>query len=278
MDIQVPSTSAATPGAASPRPVASPSSRVRSNLQDSISASKLYKDLSPTRAYQSSHDESRVALPDLFKQKNSLQSLRPTYANEPIGVGEDDAGRTPKLLQRLEALLEEKLSLVERLGNGNKGFAAAQLRTDAFRQVFDAFLHSFTTYRSLLLRIKQEYDVALDDALASLYDNVHMKAELAVVDERMSSAVQQARTRALEDASAVRKELQDQLNMEESKALQAEARCQAAEQEIQACKATIQQLKREAAELQKTNSDLKLQLLLKSSWGSGLLTAQKSEG
>lgn len=38
-------------------------------------------------------------------------------------------------LCRLEALLEEKLSLVERLGNGNKGFAAAQLRTDAFRQV-----------------------------------------------------------------------------------------------------------------------------------------------
>lgn len=39
-------------------------------------------------------------------------------------------------------------------------------------QVFDAFLHSFTTYRSLLMRIKSEYDVALDDALASLYDNV----------------------------------------------------------------------------------------------------------
>lgn len=39
------------------------------------------------------------------------------------------------LSRRLEALLEEKLSLVERLGNGNKGFAAAQLRTDAFRQV-----------------------------------------------------------------------------------------------------------------------------------------------
>jgi hypothetical protein len=36
--------------------------------------------------------------------------------------------------------LEEKLQLVDRLGNGKKGFAAAQLRTDAFRQVFDAFL------------------------------------------------------------------------------------------------------------------------------------------
>ncbi|KXZ47084.1 hypothetical protein GPECTOR_38g321 [Gonium pectorale] len=175
----------------------------------------------------------------------------------------------------LEALLEEKLSLVERLGNGNKGFAAAQLRADAFRQVFDAFLHSFTTYRSLLLRIKQEYDVALDDALASLYDNVHMKAELAVVEERMLSAVEQARARALEDAGAVRKELQDQLNMEESKALQAEARCQAAEQEIGACKVTIQQLKRDAAELQRANNEIRHQLLLRSTWGTSEPSGQK---
>ncbi|KAG2448875.1 hypothetical protein HYH02_006224 [Chlamydomonas schloesseri] len=266
--MDVPSTSALQ-GSASPRNVGSPSSRVRANLQESISASKLYKDLSPARVYQNSSDESRVTLPELFRQKNGLQSLRPTYSNEPVGGEDDDAGRTPKLLQRLEALLEEKLGLVERLGNGNKGFAAAQLRTDAFRQVFDAFLHSFTTYRSLLLRIKQEYDVALDDALASLYDNVHMKAELAVVDERMATAVQQARARAMEDASAVRKELQDQLNMEESKALQAEARCQAAEQEIQACKSTIQTLKREVAELQKANTEIKNQLLLNSSWGGG---------
>jgi hypothetical protein len=52
-------------------------------------------------------------------------------------------------------------------------------------QVFDAFLHSFTTYRSLLMRIKSEYDAALDDALASVYDNVHMRAELAIAEERL---------------------------------------------------------------------------------------------
>ena len=60
--------------------------------------------------------------------------------------------------------------------------------------------------------------------------------------------------------------------------LQAEARCQGAEQEIQACKATIMHLKRDAAELLKTNNEMKLQLLLKSSWGVGLLPGQKSEG
>ena len=52
-------------------------------------------------------------------------------------------------------------------------------------QVFDAFLHSFTTYRSILMRIKHEYDAALDDALASVYDNVHMRAELASAEEMM---------------------------------------------------------------------------------------------
>lgn len=89
--------------------------------------------------------------------------------------------------RRLEALLEEKLSAVGRVGAASQGFAATQMRVEAHRQVFDAFLHSFTTYRSLLLRIKHEYDVALDDALASVYDNVHMRAELAVAEERLVS-------------------------------------------------------------------------------------------
>ena len=55
------------------------------------------------------------------------------------------------------------------------------------KQVFDAFLHSFTTYRSVLSRIKNEYDAALDDALASIYDNVHMRAEMASAEEMMVS-------------------------------------------------------------------------------------------
>lgn len=54
-------------------------------------------------------------------------------------------------------------------------------------QVFDAFLHSFTTYRPLLMRVKSEYDAALDDALSSLYDNVHMKAQLAAFQKRLVS-------------------------------------------------------------------------------------------
>lgn len=55
-------------------------------------------------------------------------------------------------------------------------------------QVFDAFLHSFTTYRSLLMRIKGVYDTALDDALASVFDNVHMQADLAMSEPKMVGA------------------------------------------------------------------------------------------
>ena len=36
---------------------------------------------------------------------------------------------------RLELLLEEKLSLINRVGAASKGFAATQMRTDAYRQV-----------------------------------------------------------------------------------------------------------------------------------------------
>jgi len=237
-------------------------------LRESISASKLYRDISPTRVFASAATaEGRTTLPDLFKKKGGLQSLRPSYS--PVPEDEDpEAFKSPKLLGRLEMLLDEKLSLVSRLGATNKGFAAIQMRTDAYRQVFDAFLHSFTTYRSVLMRIKHEYDVSLDDALASVYDHVHMKAEIAAADERMETGMLDAKNRALEDAAAVRKELQDQYEMQEQVALEAEERCLAAETEIQRRRANIAALKAEAAELQRSNRALKLQLLSSSTWAS----------
>lgn len=55
---------------------------------------------------------------------------------------------------------------------------------DAHRQTFEAFIHSFTTYRPLLMKIKRAYDTALVDALQMLHDNVHMRAELAAQEQR----------------------------------------------------------------------------------------------
>ena len=35
------------------------------------------------------------------------------------------------------------------------------------------------------MRVKREYDIALDDALAAVYDNVNMRASLAAAEERL---------------------------------------------------------------------------------------------
>lgn len=54
-------------------------------------------------------------------------------------------------------------------------------------QAFEGFLQSMTTYRPLLLRIKAAYDPVLRDAMASTYDNVHMKSELAQAPAKLVS-------------------------------------------------------------------------------------------
>ena len=60
----------------------------------------------------------------------------------------------------------------------------ANLTLDAHRQVFEAFIHSFTTYRPLLLKVRQAFEEALEDALSSQADNIHMKAQLAALHQR----------------------------------------------------------------------------------------------
>lgn len=51
-------------------------------------------------------------------------------------------------------------------------------------QIFDMFISSMTTYRPLLLRIKQAYEAALEDAVASAYDHVHLHTELSLMPHR----------------------------------------------------------------------------------------------
>jgi hypothetical protein len=46
------------------------------------------------------------------------------------------------------------------------------------------FIASMTTYRPLLLRIKQAYDTALEDAAGSAYDHVHLQTELSLMPQR----------------------------------------------------------------------------------------------
>jgi len=245
---------------------AEPASPARLRASASEVNSKLYRDISPTRALGATASR-ETRLPELFKQKGALESLRPAYVSAGDDVGQSGPG-TPKLLARLEAMLEEKLGLVHRVGTASKGFAATQMRTDAYRQVFDAFLHSFTTYRSLLVRVKHVYDSALDDALASVYDNVHMRAELAAAEQMLDACMAEAQAKALDDAAAMRQELQDQYQQQEHVALEAEARCRSAEDHISAARRSIAVLRAEAAELMAKNRALKHQVLAQSSWAS----------
>ena len=71
--------------------------------------------------------------------------------------------------------------------NNHRTLATANLVLDAHRQAFEAFIHSFTTYRPLLLKVKEAYEEALQDALSSQADNIHMKAQLAVLHQRKVS-------------------------------------------------------------------------------------------
>lgn len=240
-------------------------------------ASRLYRDISPPRA-----PKQMTSLPELFKKPGALQTLRPGFYPSGGGGGyapeEDEVespNRLPRLLFRLEQLLEEKLSLVKRVGAAStRGFAATQMRTDAYRQVFDAFLHSFTTYRSLLMRIKHEYDNALDDALASVYDNIHMRSELASSEEMMDVRLADSKSKALDDATAMRQELLDQYLQSEKVTLESEQRCQEADEEIQRRRTHIAALKKEAQDLMSANRVIKHQLVSSSSWARPELLQQ----
>uniref|UniRef100_A0A7S3QT28 Translin-associated factor X-interacting protein 1 N-terminal domain-containing protein n=1 Tax=Dunaliella tertiolecta TaxID=3047 RepID=A0A7S3QT28_DUNTE len=160
--------------------------------------------------------------------------------------------------------------MVERVGSTSKGYASAKMRTDAHQQVFDAFLHSFTTYRSLLTRIKNEYDRSLDDALKSVFDNVHMQAELIAAQEQLDMAIRNAQQAAMEDAADSRREIQDEVEQQEALAREAEARIERAQEETSVIRAEITRLREEEAELTKANHLAQQQLFQQSSFAPSL--------
>ena len=93
----------------------------------------------------------------------------------------------------LQATLDKKLSNAEKMASAygpiRAGWATSMLRLDAYRQVFEALVSTMTTYKPILSKIKVEYDAALEDALRSSYDNIHMRASLAVSEAHLQRAV-----------------------------------------------------------------------------------------
>lgn len=111
-------------------------------------------------------------------------TLHPTdiYSIPLQDCGEGKEEYKPRALQRLEAILADKLFNAGRtarlLGPEGPGYSTCLLECQAYRQAFDAFIQSFTTYRPLLMKIKKEYDVAFEDALKAAHENIHMRADL----------------------------------------------------------------------------------------------------
>uniref|UniRef100_A0A061S9K7 Flagellar associated protein n=2 Tax=Tetraselmis sp. GSL018 TaxID=582737 RepID=A0A061S9K7_9CHLO len=276
-DVEVPPPGPAGPGAGSvPPDRAGERSRydvMRSSIVDSIRRSRVVRDLSPKRVYAGNR-ESHAELPALFRQTKALEYLRPLRPRSPGDQGRES--RQPRLLQRLEYLLQEKLRLADSIASpyDDPGGAAQQgmssMRLDAYRQAFEAFIHSFTTYRPLLLRIKAQYDAALEDALQSSQEHVHMKAELAVVEQRRIRTVEEARTSAAQQVSEARKELEHRLLAMEERAAAAEARVRAAESEARAARAEEEIALGEKNDYKEMVNQLRREMIDSSTWAQHL--------
>eukprot|EP00873_Tetraselmis_striata_P044925 jgi/Tetstr1/465189/TSEL_000861.t1 len=246
---------------------------MRSSIIDSIHRSHVIRDISPKRVY-AANKESHATLPALFKQPKALEHLRPVKPN-----GNSDTngtGRQPRLLQRLEYLLDEKLKVADTLslpyGQSASGpqAGASNMRLDAYRQAFEAFIHSFTTYRPLLLRIKAQYDAALDDALESMQENIHMRAELTVVEQRRLRSVEEARVTANTEVSEARRDQEQRLMEAEERAAGAEARIRAAEAEAREARAEEERALQEYEEYSELIKALRVDIVANSTWGKKL--------
>lgn len=170
----------------------------------------------------------------------------------------------------LQAILERKLASAEKLaaayGPMRAGWAASMLRLDAYRQVFEALVNSMTTYKPLLMRIKHEYDIALEDALKSSYQNIQMRAELTDAQIQQAKSVESALQESEASAVTLRKNLLDQLAETEQRALAAENRAAELQNESGDARKQLRALQRKGVELQKENDRMLQQMLQRSTW------------
>jgi hypothetical protein len=170
----------------------------------------------------------------------------------------------------LQALLRKKLDSAEKRAKTHGPircqWVTATLRLDAYRQVFETLINSMTTYKPVLQRIRKQYDIALDEALKTTYEHIHMRAEIACADSKEARAVDDALVESADNALKLRDQLLKQLAATEARALAAEAK--ASDEEAAAKDAQLQLvlLDRKAKELQHDNQQLLLGMQERSSW------------
>lgn len=123
-----------------------------------------------------------------------------------------------------------------------------------------------TTYKPLLKKIKRQYDCALEDAMKTSFENIHLKSEVAAAQLNLSKAVDQALSECAESALVLRDQLFSQLADSETKANAAEAEAQNAEITTKDTKQELLQLQNKAIALQQENRKLQDQLMAQSTW------------
>lgn len=173
----------------------------------------------------------------------------------------------------VQAILERKLASAEKVaaayGPMRAGWAASMLRLDAYRQVFEALVNSMTTYKPLLVRVKREYDAALEEALKSSYQNIQMRAELTDARAQQIKSVDAALQESEASAVTLKRNLLDQLTETEERAQVAEQRAADLEASCDDVRKQLRVQQRKSAELTKENDRILHQMLQKSTWQEG---------
>ncbi|GMH41889.1 hypothetical protein BSKO_09799 [Bryopsis sp. KO-2023] len=189
---------------------------------------------------------------------------------------EDASGHRPRVLQRLEAILEEKLKSARQtialLGPEEPGYSTSFLECSAYRHVFDAFIQSFTTYRPLLLKIKREYDHAFEDALKAAHENVRMRADLAVAEKEREHKVAEGRRAVQESTVRQKKAMQSRIKDLKSQIELSSAMAKEAEAEAHALRLQVKGARKEIRDMRSQSRQIQRQLMNDSAWqglGSG---------
>lgn len=140
------------------------------------------------------------------------------------------------------------------------------LRLDAYRQVFDILINSMTTYKPILRQIRKHYDAALENAVKTSFDNMHLRSEISIAESKKQKAVDDTLAECARNALVLRDQLFAQLTDAQVLAEKAESEAKAAEASAQDAKQELWLLNTRANELTLENQRLLDNMLDQTSW------------
>eukprot|EP01025_Chloroclados_australasicus_P011020 TRINITY_DN14779_c1_g2_i1.p3 TRINITY_DN14779_c1_g2~~TRINITY_DN14779_c1_g2_i1.p3 ORF type:complete len:174 (-),score=14.78 TRINITY_DN14779_c1_g2_i1:95-616(-) len=142
----------------------------------------------------------------------------------------------------------------------------AQLRLNAYRESLDIFIHSFKTYRKLLEQITFWYDKMLKDTHKGCVENVLIKAEIAVAQQRQRMTIQTAITEGKQRIEEAKKELNVRLLMMTQKTESVEKQLNELLRKVRETQDQVNAKKQQIQQLNFDNQKLQSQVIYNSSW------------